>query len=211
MSGLACVISGSCAIAIAASAFYLSPDTQSDERVRVLERVATPLQEQCQIRVPTVADVPGAEREEASSTLHPIADNSQRTQQVAELSATVERLEHTVQDLEHAVQDLEARQSRVVRPLQTGDRTEAGLAGKKAEVDAQARRSQVAVAELQRFAVRFGVVLDERVLSDSTLSTPLDNQPGFKELRLAATSSLRVLQAVEKKFATHLLDRASFQ
>ena len=112
--------------------------------------------------------------------------------------------------LEQTVQTLEDRLSRSVRPLPTGDRTEAGLAGKKAEVDAQAKRSQAAIAELQRFASRFGVVLDERVLSDPTLRTPLDDKPEFKELRLTATTNLRVLQAVEKRFAADLLDRGSF-
>ena len=61
----------------------------------------------------------------------------QLAQQVADLSTTVARLEQTVQTLED-------RLSRSVRPLPTGDKTEAGLAGKKAELDAQAKRSQAA-------------------------------------------------------------------
>ena len=206
MTGLTYGISGCCVIAIAAALFYLSTDTQSNERVRDLEREVTPLQEQSQNRVSTVAGVPGSGREsapEASSTLPPIANDAQLAQQVADLSATVARLEQTVQNLADRV-------SHSVLSLPTGDKTEAGLAGKKAELDAQAKRSQAAIAELQRFAARFGVVLDERVLSDPTLSTPLDNQPGFKELRLTATSNLRVLQAVEKRFAADLLDRGSF-
>ena len=207
MTRLTYGITGCCFIAIVAALFFLSPDDQSHERVRDLERAVTPLQEQSQNRASTVADVPGAGREsapETSSTLPPIANDAQLTQQVADLSATVARLEETVQNLADRV-------SYSVHPLPTGDKTAAGLAGKKAEVDAQAKRSQAAIAELQRFAARFGVVLDERVLSDPTLGTPLDNQPGFNDLRLTATSSLRVLQAVEKKFATDLLDRASFQ
>ena len=66
-------------------------------------------------------------------------------------------------------------------------------------------------AELQRFAARFGVTLDERVLTERAFSTPLDKQPGFEELRLAATTKLRVLQAVERKYAADLLDRASLR
>ncbi len=207
MTRLTYGISCCCVIAIAAALYFLSTDNQSNERVGDLAREVTPLQEQPQNRVSNVADVPGLGREsapEASSTLPPIANEAPLAQQVADLSATVARLEQTVQNLED-------RLARVVRPLPTGDKTAAGLAGKKAELDAQAKRSQAAIAELQRFATRFGVVLDERVLSDPTLRTPLDNQPGFNDLRLAATSSVRVLQAVEKKFATDLLDRASFQ
>ena len=207
MTGVTYGIAGCCVIAIAAALFFLSTDTQSSERVRDLEREATPLQKQPQNPVPAVADVPGTGREsaqEASSTLPPITNEAPLAQQVADLSATVARLEQTVQNLADRV-------SHSVLSLPTGDKTEAGLAGKKAELDAQAKRSQAAIAELQRFAARFGVVLDERVLSDPTLGTPLDNQPGFQELRLTATSSLRVLQAVEKRFAADLLDRASFQ
>lgn len=207
MTGLTYGITGCCVIAIGAALFFLSPDTQSNERVRDLEREPTPLQKQPQNPVPTVADVSGTGQEsarEASSTLPPITNEAPLAQQVADLSATVIRLEQTVQKLEDQL-------SRSVRPLVTGDRTAAGLAGKKAEVDAQAKRSQAAIAELQRFAARFGVVLNDRVLLDPTLVTPLDHQPGFQELRLTATSSLRVLQAVEKRFAADLLDRASFQ
>ena len=63
MTGLTYGISGCCAVAIAAALFFLLPDTQSNERVRDLEGEATPLQEQPQNRIPTVADVPGTGHE----------------------------------------------------------------------------------------------------------------------------------------------------
>jgi hypothetical protein len=207
MTRLTYGISGCCAIVVVAALLFLSPDTQSNERVRELEREANSLRERLQNRVPSVAAIPGAAQEpaqEASSVLPPMMNAEQLAQQVADLSTTVTRLEQTVQNLED-------RLSRAIRPLPTGNKTEAGLARKKAELDAQARNSQAATAELQRFAARFGIALDERVVTDSTFPAPLDKQPGFAELRLAATNNLRVLQAVERKFAADLLDRASFQ
>lgn len=205
---------GCCAIVVVAALVFLSPDTQNQESVRELEREVTSLREQLislrgqfQNGVTDVAAVPDAAQQsaqEAPSTLPPILHAAQLTQQVAELSETVARLVQTAQALDDRV-------SHSMRPLPTGDKTEAGLAGKKAELDAQAKRSQAATAELRRFAARFGVTLDERVLTDPTFTTPLDQQPGFEELRIAATNNFRVLQAVERKFATDLLDHASFQ
>ena len=200
-------ISGCCAIVVVAALVFLSSDTQSNERARDLEREASSPREQLQNRVPIVAAVPVAAQEpvqEESSTRPPMMNAEQLAQEVADLSTTVARLEQTVQNLED-------RLSRSVRPLPTGDKTEAGLARKKAELEAQTRNSQAATAALQRFAARFGVVLDERVVTDSTFPTSLDKQPGFAELRLAATSNFRVLQAVERKFVADLLGRASFQ
>ena len=200
-------ISGCCAIVVVAAWVFLSSDTQSNERARELEREASSPREQLQNRVPIVAAVPVAAEEpvqEESSTRPPMMNAEQLAQQVADLSTTVARLEQTVQNLED-------RLSRSGRPLPTGDKTEAGLARKKAELEAQTRNSQAATAALQRFAARFGVTLDERVLTDPTFTTPLDKQPGFAELRLAATSNFRVLQAIERKFVADLLGRASFQ
>jgi len=207
MTRLTYGISGCCAIVVVAALLFLSSDTQSNERIGQSEREATLSSEQLQNRAPSVATVPDATpqpAQETSSTLPPMADAERLTQQVAELSEAVARLEQTVQNLE-------VRLSRSIRPLPTGDKTAAGLAGKKAELDAQAKRSQAATAELQRFAARFGVTLDERVLTDPAFPTPLDKRPGFEELRIAATNNFRVLQAVERKFAADLLDRASFQ
>ena len=207
MTRLTYGILGCAAIVVVSALFFLSSDTQSNERAGDLVRKATPPREQLQNGVPIVAAVPGAALEpagETSSTLPPMMNAEQLAQQVADLSTTVARLEQTVQTLED-------RLSRSVRPLPTGDKTEAGLARKMAELDAQARNSQTATAELRRFAARFGVTLDERVITDPTFATPLDKQPGFAELRLAATSNVRVLQAVERKFAADLLGRPSFQ
>jgi hypothetical protein len=200
-------ISGCCAIAIVAASFVLFSDTQSNQHVGKSESEATSPREQLQIRVPRVEAARAAAQEsakDASPSPPSVTNDAPLAQEVAELSTTVARLEQTVQNLQD-------RLSRSIRPLPTGDRTEAGLAGKKAELDAQARRYQAATAELRRFATRSGVTLDERVLTDSTFTTPLDKEPEFEELRFAATNNLRVLQAVERKFATDLLDRASFQ
>ena len=200
-------ISGCCAIAIVAAWFFLLSDTQSNEQFVKAESQANPLREQLKFRPPSVEAAPVAAQEPVRDTSpNPPAftNDAPLAQQVAALSENVARLEQTVQNLQD-------RLARSIRPLPTGDRTEAGLAGKKAEVDAQAKRYQAATAELRRFATRFGVTLDERVLTDPTFTTPLDKQPGFAELRFAATNNLRVLQAVERKFATDLLDRASFQ
>jgi len=207
MTRLTCGIAACSAIVVVAALSFLSSETQSHERIGALEREATAPREELRTEDTIVATVPSAAQEpaqEAPST-PPHSTNAERlTEQVAELTEAVARLEQTVANLEKRV-------SRSTRPLPTGDRTEAGLVGKKAELDAQAKRSQAAAAELRRFATRFGVTLDERVLTDATLPTPLDNQPGFEELRIAATNNLRVLQAVERKFAADLLDRASFQ
>ena len=200
-------MAGCCVIMVVTALVLLSSDSPSDERGRDSESAAPLPREEHQHRVPIVEAVPDAAQEparEVSSTLPPGMNAAQLTQQVAELSLTVERLEQTVQNLEE-------RLSRSMRPLPTGDRTAAGLAGKKAELDAQAKRSQAATAELRRFAARFGITLEERVVTDATFPTLLDQQPGFAELRLTATNNLRVLQAVERKFAADLLDRASFQ
>jgi hypothetical protein len=204
MTRLTYGILGCSTLVVVAALFFLSSDTQSNERGRELEREASSPREQLQNRVPRAAAVPVAAQEPAqaaSSALPPTMNAEQLRQEVAELSATVESLEQTVQNLED-------RLSRSIRPLPTGDKTEAGLARKKAELDAQTRNSQAATAALRRFAARFGVVLDERVVTDATFPTSLDKQPGFAELRLAATSNFRVLQAVERKFAA---DVSSFQ
>ena len=196
-----------CAIAIGGALYCLSPDAQVNERSHEVERKATPLSERFQDRAPDVETAPVVARQpaqEASSTLPSVTNDAKLALQVAELAEAVTLLEQKTRNLED-------RLSRSMRPLPTGGRTEAGLAGKKGELDAQTRRSQAATTELHRFAARFGVVLDERILIDPTFSTPLDKEPGFSELRLAATSSLRVLQAVERKFAADLLERASFQ
>ena len=195
-----------CAIVVAAALVFLSSDTQSNERVRE-EREATSLREQLQNRVPSVAVVPDAAQQpvqETSSTLPPLMNASQLTQQVAELSIAVARLEEIVRSLDDRI-------SRAVRPHPTSEEAEAGLARRKAELDAQAKSCQAATTELQRFGARFGVALDERVLTDRTFSTPLDKQPGFEELRITATTRLRVLQAVERKYAADLLDRVSIR
>jgi hypothetical protein len=207
MTRLTYGIAGCCAIVVVAALLFLSSDTHSNERVGELEREATSLKAQLQNRAPGVATVPDATQQpaqEAPSALPPMVNVEQLAQQVAELSTTVAGLEQTVRNLEDRI-------SRSIRPLPTGDRTVAGLAGKKAELDAQAKNSEAATAELRRFAARFGVTLDERVLTDPTFPTPLDKQPGFEELRIAAVNNFRVLQAVERKFAADLLDRASFR
>lgn len=198
---------GACAIVVAAALFFLWPDVRSNERLRELEREAISLREQLQNRDPKVATILGAAQQaaqEASSTVPPIRYPAQLTQQVAELSEAVARLEETARNLDDRI-------SRSIRPLPTSEDAEAGLARRKAELDAQAKSSQAATAELQRFAARFGVALDERVLTDRTFSTRLDNQPGFEELRTTATTRLRVLQAMERKYAADLLDRLSIR
>ncbi len=207
MTRLTFGISSCCAIIIVAAFLFLSSDTQSNERIRKWDREVTSPREQHQHNVRPVTALPAAalqSAEEAPGTLPPVMNAAQLTQQVAELSDAVARLEQTARNLENRI-------SRSIRPLPTGDETEAGLARRKAELDAQAKSSQGATAELLRFAARFGVALDERVLTDRTFSTPLDKQPGFEELRLAATTKLRVLQAVERKYAADLLDRASIR
>ena len=207
MTRLTFGISSCCAIIIVAALLFLSSDTQSNERVRELDREVPSPREQHQQSVPLAAAISTAAQqsaEEAPATLPPVMNAAQLTQQVAELSDAVARLEQTARNLEDRI-------SRSIRPLPSSDETETGLARRKAELDAQAKSSQAAIAELQRFAARFGVALDERILTDRTFPTPLDKQPGFEELRLAATTGLRVLQAVEKRYAADLLDRASIR
>ena len=207
MTRLTFGISSCCAIIIVAALLFLLSDTQSNERVRELDREGTSPREQHQHSVPPVAAVSAAVQQpvqEESSNPSPIVNAAQLTQQVAELSDAVARLEQTARNLEDRI-------SRSIRPHPTSDETEAGLAQRKAELDVQAKTSQAATSELQRFATRFGVALDERVLTDRTFTTPLDKQPGFEELRIAATTKLHVLQAVERKYAADLLDRASIR
>lgn len=207
MTRLTFAISSCGAIIIVAALLFLSSDTQSNEGVRDSDREGTSPRQRLQNPVAGVEAIRAAMQQpvqDESSTPPPLANAAQLTQQMAELSDAVARLEQTVQNLE-------GRLSRSIRSLPTGDKTEAGLAGKKAELDAQAKRSRAASVELQRFAARFGVTLDERVLTDPTFPAPLDSQPKFVELRAAATNSLRVLQAVERRFAADVLDRASFQ
>jgi hypothetical protein len=207
MTRLTYGISGCCAVAIVAALFFLLSDTQSNERVRDLEREANSLREQLPNRVPSVEAVPSAAPEpaqEAASNLPPVMNAAPLTQQVVELSTTVARLEQTVRNLEDRI-------SRSIRPLPTYEEAEASLVRRKAELDAQVKSSQAATAELQRFAARFGVTLDERVLTDLAFPTPLDKQPAFEELRVTATTRLHVVQAAERKYAADLLERASIR
>ncbi|MEO7319764.1 MAG: hypothetical protein ABIZ56_12310 [Chthoniobacteraceae bacterium] len=206
MTRLTFGISSCCAIIIVAALLFLSSDTQSNERVRDLDRALPSPRKQHQPGVPLAAALSTAQQfaEETPATLPPVMNSAQLTQQVADLSEAVARLEQTARNLEDRI-------SRSIRPLSTSDETGAGLARRKAELDAQAKSSQAATADLQRFAARFGMALDERILTDRTFPTPLDKQPGFEELRLAATTGLRVLQAVEKRYAADLLDRASIR
>lgn len=207
MTRLTYGISSCCFIVVVAALLFLSPDTPRKERVHKLEREATSLREQLQNRVPSVGAIPRAAQQpaqETSSTLPPIMNAAQLTQQLAELSEAVARLEETARNLDDRI-------SRSIRPLPTSEDAEAGLARRKAELDAQAKSSLAAIAELKRFAARFGVALDERVLTDRTFSTRLDNQPGFEELRITATMRLCVLQAMERKYAADLLDRVSIR
>ena len=188
MRRLAIALSGTCAVIIITAAWFFRQDP-TEERLRALEQEVAALREQLRIR-PDLS--PSALRESEPGVAATSSDSfqlSQRSQQIADLSTSVNRLGQTIEQLER----------RVTRPVV--------LAELEKEVRSQTDLVQASLAELQRIADESNVALDERWFKDFNVRTPLDENPLFQEARMRFLQNKRIRDAVVAKFVSEMFGR----
>ena len=92
------------------------------------------------------------------------------------------------------------RISRSSLALPTRQEQEARLALLEGELARYRQSNEEAVSQVKTVALKYGVTLDPRFITNVDFPTALDNKPDFVEARTRAAQNTRILQAVERAY-----------
>jgi hypothetical protein len=189
-------------VIIDTSGYFLRSPSET-KRVRELEaEIAALRSSQNQASSPAVGSVSvDGSREPASASgtaAAPTFDAEPLTNEMRELSLAIARLQQVAEELERRI-------SRSSLALPTRQEQEARLALLEDELARYRQSNEEAVSQVKTVALKYGVTLDPRFITNVDFPTPLDNKPDFVEARTRAAQNARILQAVERAYGEQVI------
>ena len=196
------LLAAACAAIVATSAFFLRNPSEAG-RVRELEMEIAALRlSQKQEASPRLGTVSVDRSTEPASTSAPVeasaVDVESLANQMRELSQAIARLQLVAEDLERRI-------SRSSLALPTRQEQEARLALLEGELAGYRRSNEEAVSQVKTVALKYGVTLEPRFITNVNFPTPLDNKPDFVEARTRAAQNAKILEAVERAYGEQVI------